>query len=468
MKRYEEYKDSGVEWIGEVPEHWESHRIDWVSQIVRGNTGFKKDELLDEGDYVALQYGKTYKVNIVDDKFNFFVNNEFYKESQVVSRGDTILISTSETIEDLGHTCYYDKERTGLIGGEQILLKPNLDLLYGKYLYRYAQCFSKESKKYAKGLKVFRYNTSDLKQIFLSIPTTSEQTQIAHYLDYKTTQIDTLIQKKERLIVLLEEERTALINEVVTGKKVWNGSEWTKPTETKDSGIEWLGEIPKDWRIKKMKYFINTTKGFAFKSDLFIDKGIPVVKASDIKDKSVKLTRKHFIDPEMSSHYSQVTLRGGDILISTVGSTPDVVNSAVGQIARVPSELNNSLLNQNTVRLEVSEPSIITQDFLFYLIQNDNYRKYLDLNAHGTANQASLKLIDILGFKMALPPIDEQKTIVDYIFGERRRIDVTYYQLNSQISLLKEYKTALISEVVTGKIDVRDEVIPTKTTETLT
>jgi type I restriction enzyme S subunit len=211
-------KDSGIEWLGEIPAHWECHRIDWITNIIRGNTGFKKDELLDNGEYVALQYGKTYKVDIVDNSFNFFVNSEFYKESQIVSKGDTILISTSETIEDLGHVCYYDNDNIGLLGGEQILLQPNRDVLYEKYLFQYARQFSLELKKYAKGLKVFRFNTSDLKQLFIAIPSIEEQVKIADFIEGEIIKIDALNHRMSKEIELLKEYKTALISEVVTGK----------------------------------------------------------------------------------------------------------------------------------------------------------------------------------------------------------------------------------------------------------
>ena len=211
-------KNSGIEWLGEIPEHWETYRIDWITNIVRGNTGFKKDELLDNGEYVALQYGKTYKVDVVDDSFNYFVNNEFYKENQIVLKGDTILISTSETIEDLGHTCFYNNENVGLLGGEQILLKPNRKVLYEKYLYQYSRQFCLGLKKYAKGLKVFRYNTNDLKQIFIAIPSIEEQIQIADFLDREIIRIESLTIKMKNEIELLIEYKTALISEVVTGK----------------------------------------------------------------------------------------------------------------------------------------------------------------------------------------------------------------------------------------------------------
>lgn len=211
-------KDSGIEWLGEIPEHWISYRLDWVTDIVRGNSAFKRDELLDTGEYVALQYGKTYKVDVVDDNFNFFVNSEFYKENQIVSKGDTILISTSETIEDLGHTCFYNNENIGLIGGEQILLKPNRKILYEKYLYQYARQFNLELKRYAKGLKVFRFNTNDVKCLFIAIPSIEEQIQIADFLDRETIRIESLVGLMGKEIELLKEYKTALISEVVTGK----------------------------------------------------------------------------------------------------------------------------------------------------------------------------------------------------------------------------------------------------------
>ncbi|WP_130276402.1 restriction endonuclease subunit S [Cecembia calidifontis] len=170
MMKYNSYKDSEIGWLGQVPNHWNNHRIDWIGSLVRGNTAFKKDELLEEGEYVALQYGKTYQVDEVNNAFQYYVNGEFFKKNQVVNHGDTILISTSETIEDLGHSCLYNREDLGLIGGEQILFKPNRKLVFGKYLYYYSKRFRTELQKYATGLKVFRFNIDDLKQIFIAIP----------------------------------------------------------------------------------------------------------------------------------------------------------------------------------------------------------------------------------------------------------------------------------------------------------
>lgn len=211
-------KDSGIEWLGEIPEHWEVKKLSGVCSFVRGNSSFKKDELLNIGNYVALQYGKTYKVDEVDENFNFYVNDGFYKNSQVVNYGDVIIISTSETIEDLGHSAFYNRKDLGLLGGEQILLKPNSTIVNGKYLYYSSKIFTKELQKYATGLKVYRFNINDLKTIYTSIPSIQEQQSIVHHIETECALIDAKTEKTKKLIDLLTEYRTALISEVVTGK----------------------------------------------------------------------------------------------------------------------------------------------------------------------------------------------------------------------------------------------------------
>lgn len=168
-------KDSGIEWLGEIPEHWNTIKLSAVCGFVRGNSSFQKDELLSEGKYVALQYGKTYKVDEVDEKYQFYVKDEFYKDSQVVKYGDIIIISTSETVEDLGHSVFYNRLDIGLLGGEQILLRPKEEIVNGKYLCYSSKVFAKELRKYATGVKVYRFNIDDLKTIYISVPPFQEQ-----------------------------------------------------------------------------------------------------------------------------------------------------------------------------------------------------------------------------------------------------------------------------------------------------
>lgn len=211
-------KDSGVEWIGEIPEGWEVKKLFGISRFVRGNSTFGKDDLLSEGEYVALQYGKCYKVSEVDKDYEFYVNNEYFKESQVANYGDTIIISTSETIDDLGHSAFFNRTDVGLLGGEQMMLKPNKDNVNGKYLYYSSKVFSKQLRKFATGIKVYRFNTNDLKTIYTPIPPIQVQTAIVAHIETQSAKIDKALKLQEQQIEKLKELKSTLIDSAVTGK----------------------------------------------------------------------------------------------------------------------------------------------------------------------------------------------------------------------------------------------------------
>lgn len=211
-------KHSGVEWIGEIPEGWEVKKLFGISRFVRGNSTFGKDDLLSVGEYVALQYGKCYKVSKVDEDYEFYVNNEYFKESQVANYGDTIIISTSETIDDLGHSAFYSRTDVGLLGGEQMMLKPNQDNVNGKYLYYSSKVFSKELRKFATGIKVYRFNTNDLKTIYTPIPPIQVQIAIVAHIETQSAKIDKAIGLQEQQIEKLKELKATLIDGAVTGK----------------------------------------------------------------------------------------------------------------------------------------------------------------------------------------------------------------------------------------------------------
>ena len=219
-------KSTNIECIGDIPIHWDMKRLFNICSFVRGNSTFGKNELLDEGKYVALQYGKTYKVEEINEQFNFYVNDEFYKSSQVVNHGDTIFVSTSETMEDLGHSVFYNRKDIGLIGGEQILLKPNKNILDGKYLFYSSKVFGQGLKKFATGIKVFRFDVYDLKTIYTPLPPLEEQLKIADYLEKTADKVNKIKEKLQAQIDTLKEYRKSLIHECVTGKKqIYKGSE---------------------------------------------------------------------------------------------------------------------------------------------------------------------------------------------------------------------------------------------------
>ncbi len=444
MIKYDTYKDSGINWLGDIPQHWENYRLDWIGKIVRGNTGLKKDELLDNGEYVALQYGKTYKVDEVNNSFNFYVNNDFYKESQIVNFGDTILISTSETIEDLGHSCLYNRVDLGLLGGEQILLKPNSKLLNEKYLYYYSKFFCKELKKYAKGLKVYRYNTNDLKNISIAIPLLKEQKTIANYLDRKTKAIDQKINLLTQKTTKYKELRKAIINQTIT-----KGLD--KNVKLKDSGIEWIGEIPKHWEVMRLKSLgrIETSSvNKKIEEDEYI---VKLVNYTDIYGNPNKEIWNSDLFMKVSAKPLQIiskSLIKGDVLFTPSSETIE----DIGVSSVIMENLNNTLYSYHTLRLRFTKK--VQLNFKKYLFNNDFVQGYLSKNATGTTR----KILGLRAFNnlpIVMPNcIKEQTAIANYLDEKTGKIDAIVSNIATQINTLKELRKTLINDVVTGKIKV--------------
>ncbi len=310
----------------------------------------------------------------------------------------------------------------------------------------------------SKGIRVNQWDLDpdEFKCIELLLPTKDEQAKIFAFLDHETAKIDTLIEEQQSLIRLLQEKRQAVISHAVT-----KGLNPNAPM--KNSGVEWLGEVPEHWKTIPLKFVVSTRKGVAFKSVDFGDTGIRVVKASDIKQKTIRAADV-FLPEAFLNDYPKAILKTGDIILSTVGSNPDVKNSAVGQVGVVPEDLNRTLLNQNTVVFDPDEKKVV-REYLFYILQTGGYRDHLDLNAHGTANQSSLSIADMLDFNIPLPPVEEQVAICNHLKEYQAKIVELGKDAGSSEFLLQERRTALISAAVTGKIDVREWSAPEPTSE---
>ena len=438
MKKYEEYKNSGVDWFREIPKNWQLKRIDEVAKIVRGNTAFKKDELLDTGSYIALQYGKTYKVDEVNELFNFYVNDEFYKSNQIVRQGDTILISTSETIEDLGHTCFYNRTALGLLGGEQLMLRPNVNLVNPKFLYYFSKYYSNEIKKYATGLKVYRYNIDDLKNILVPVFSISEQQAIANYLDAKTSAIDKKVTLLEQKIETYKKLKRTLINQTIT-----KGLRSLSEVEMKDSGISWIGQIPQHWEVKRLKDVVKIVNGYAFKSNDFSDDGLSVLRISDITKSDFSDLKKVPLFYKTLAKESKVLRE--DILMAMTGAT-------IGKNSFFNG--NDTLyLNQRVCSFRAINKNQLLPFYFSLFISSDFVQNLIKLIAGGSA-QENISKSQLEVFEIVLPPKSEQEEIANYLDSKTATIDAIVGNITKQIETLKQLRKTLINDVVTGKIKV--------------
>ncbi len=188
-----------------------------------------------------------------------------------------------------------------------------------------------------------------------------------------------------------------------------------------------IGEIPEDWEVRKLGDLVIHKKGFAFKSSWYQNSGKRIIKVSDFTTRSIDLSKTVFIDSKKAEEFLSFELKTGDLVIATVGSWPNNPASIVGKVIKVPKKANNSLLNQNSVRLRTKSNEIMNQGFLFYRLKTKDFSDYLIAGAQGSANQASITLNDIFTFELALPPIKEQK-LISKIFED----------LDSKIELLQE------------------------------
>ncbi|MDY6536602.1 restriction endonuclease subunit S [Acinetobacter faecalis] len=438
-EKYAEYKDSGVEWLEDVPKEWDIIKIKHLSSVKRGASPRPIDDpkyFDDNGEYAW--------VRIAD-----------------VSASDTYLLNTPQTMSELGSSLSVKLEPNelflsiaGTVGKPCInkikacihdgfVYFPELKIP-NKFLF-YVFAGEQAYKGLGKMGTQLNLNTDTVGDIKVALPKSIDDIQnIVDFLDHETAKIDTLIGKQEKLIELLKEKRQAVISHAVT--KGLNPD-----VAMKDSGVEWLGQVPEHWVTLPLKLGVETRKGVAFKAVDFCDFGIRVVKASDIKQKTIRESDV-FLPEKYLTEYPKAILKEGDLVLSTVGSTPDVKNSAVGQIGKVPKNLNNSLLNQNTVVFSAKKN--LDQNFLFYVVQADSYRDHLDLHAHGTANQASLNIENMLDFKISIPDLKEQKEITSYLDKKMSEYEKLELQSLEIIYLMIERRTALISSAVTGKINV--------------
>lgn len=454
-QKYAEYKDSGVEWLGEIPIHWDLFALKRsIDKCTNGFWGAEPDGINDLCVLRVADFDRdNFKINL--DKLTYRSVLPKEAESRLLKKGDLLIEKSGGGEKTLvGCVVQFDKDFPAITSNFVAKMTPNSNMDSRFLTYSFAHLYSGRVNypaiKQTTGIQNLD-SEAYLMENFC-FPSKMEQIKIANFLDYETAKIDSLIEKQQQLIELLKEKRQAVISHAVT-----KGLD--PRVKMKDSGVEWLGEVPEHWNTLPLKLCVQTRKGVAFKAVDFCDAGIRVVKASDIKQKTIRESET-FLPNSYVNEFPKAVLHTDDLILSTVGSTPDVKNSAVGQIGKVPQSLSGSLLNQNTVVFSSTE--ILDQNFLYYLVQTNSYRDHLDLNAHGTANQASLNISDMLNFMISIPELNEQVEIKNYLDKKISKVEELELKILAMSISLNERRTALISAAVTGKIDVRNWQNPTE------
>ena len=439
FRRYPEYKESGVEWIGGVPAHWEVLKVKHVG-LSNPSKNNPKTASLKEEPVVFLPMERVHTDGTIDQEltlsYSQLKNGYTYFEE-----GDILIAKVTPCFEN-GKIVHIKNLATpvGFGSTEFIVIRPDLKKVFPPFLYYILRneplrSIGKHFMSSAVGLK--RVPTEFVENFHVSIPIYQEQTQIANFLDCKTEQIDELIRIKERRIELLQEQRTALINQAVTKGLDPN-------VEMKPSSVEWIGEIPKHWTITRLKYISNipVTYGLNIESDRYTTEGIRLIRITDI-DESGDLRRNGVYLPEDCVPQEQM-LNSYDLLLSRSGAT-------VGK-SYLHLETGKYTSAGYLVRFNFNDYWI--SKFIYYVTLSHFYRNWLEQQIIISTIQ-NVNGEKYSNFQLPIPSYEEQTQIVDFLDYKTEQIDELIATEQRKIELLKEYRQSLISEAVTGKIDVR-------------
>jgi len=446
MKKYPAYKPSGIDWLGDIPEGWVVKKIKYLAE---GDDSIFTDGDWIESDNIVLDKCQIRYIttgNIGKGKYkeqgSSYITEETFKKLNCteIFTGDLLI---SRLNPPLGRCCIVPDLKTRIVTSvDNVVLRPHETYIKRFLLYAMSNTkYFEFTALIARGATMQRISRGLLGNVPLAIGTKTEQKQIAAFLDKKTAQIDTLIEKKQKMMELLKEKRSAIINHAVT--KGLNPN-----AKMKDSGIEWLGDIPEHWDIFKIAHLSDKiTNGYVGPTrNILVDKGAKYIQSLHIKKGTIDFHKPYYVTQEWSEKHKRSELKKDDLLIVQTG--------AIGEVAIVPASFEGA--NCHALILLQTKPKYDSKFIFRSLTSHYGNNKLLSVKTgalHPHLNSTYVKDI-----KLCVPPYAEQQQNASFLDKKTAQIDNFVEITNKQIALLKEYRTALISEVVTGKIDVTDEV----------
>ncbi|MEX9213339.1 restriction endonuclease subunit S [Providencia rettgeri] len=445
-KAYPEYKDSGVEWLGKIPTHWKISKLRYQFSFGKGLT-ITKEHLQDDG-IPCVNYGEIhskYGFEVDPQKHSLkFVSDKYLKDnsSSLLIKGDVVFADTSEDIDGSGNFTQLVSDTTTFAGYHTIIARPFKRENSRFYAYLLDCKELRTQVRHAvKGVKVFSITQAILRSLSIWLPTENEQERIAAFLDHEIAKIDNLIEKQQQLIELLKEKRQAVISHAVT-----KGLNPDVPM--KDSGVEWLGEIPEHWEMKRLAYLGSARNGLTYSPENITDKesGILVLRSSNIQNSNLCFDDNVYVNSDISK---QFLVKENDLLICSrngsrnlIGKNALITKAAEGMAFGAFMAIFRSQINT----------------YIFWVLNSQLFDYQSGSFLTSTINQ--LTIANLNSMKIPVPSLKEQKEIEQYLSKKNNNFIELVNKVNNSIAILQERRTALISAAVTGKIDVRDWVAP--------
>ncbi|CCF11166.1 restriction endonuclease subunit S [Pantoea ananatis] len=446
-KAYPEYKDSGVEWLGKVPLNWQIHSL---KRAVDGCTnGVWGEEPDDKHDLIVLRVADFDRQSFKISDLKLTTRSILPKDrgSRLLKQGDLLIEKSGGGDKTLvGCVVLFDKKYEAVTSNFVAKMTPR-DSYDGHFLtYAFSQLYAGKvnypSIKQTTGIQNLDADAYLMEKF--CFPPKHEQRNIAGFLDHETAKIDNLIAKQQQLIELLKEKRQAVISHAVT-----KGLNPDVPM--KDSGVEWLGEVPEHWTIKRLKHIApKVGVGLVINPSTYTkDEGVYFIFGGDVKEFGFDLTKTRRISPQDSNKLLPSRLNSRDLVSVRVG------------YPGITSVVTDDLEGSNCASIIIIRRGSYNSDWLCAAMNVWVGRQQVDLASYGAA-QKQFNVSDAIEFVFPVPPINEQNDIAYFVQKTLKKFDDLTQKALKQIELLQERRTALISSAVTGKIDVRDWVAPEK------
>jgi type I restriction enzyme S subunit len=436
LKPYPAMKDSGVEWLGEVPAHWEVQRLrNLVDMRVSNVDKHTKDG---EEPVRLCNYVDVYKNDYIHPSMGLMGATATRDEVERfhLAVGDVLITKDSEAWNDIGVPALVCETAADLVSGYHLaLLRPFEKHLSGEYLLRALQSTAVQYQFHVEARGVTRYGLSHaaIKSVWLSAPPLPEQADIVRFLDYADRRIRRYIRAKQKLIKLLEEQKQAIIHRAVT-----RGLDPDMPT--KDSGVEWLGEVPEHWGFDRGKYYFRE------------------VDVRSIAGEEELLSVSHLTGVTPRSQKNITMFKAESYVGSKVCAKGQIaVNTMWAWMAAIGVSKFHGLVSPSYHTYEQLGSGAFADEYLDLLLRSNLYKMFYTINSSGiTTSRLRLYPDDFLNIRFLCPPHDEQNAIIDWLHDAIADIDSAIKRADREIELLSEYRTRMLADVVTGKLDVRE------------
>jgi type I restriction enzyme S subunit len=441
---YPEYKNSGVEWLGKIPAHWEVRRLKIIASVQLSNVDKKSVE--GQESVKLCNYVDVYYNDFISSDMDFMPATATPEQVRRFSlqAGDVLITKDSESWTDIAVSALVISDLPNVLCGYHLaLVRPTQEDTGGFLAKAFSAIGPRDQFQIAaNGITRFGLGGDAIRTSMFAMPPIQEQRAITYFLDRGTARIDELIEKKGRLIELLQEKRMALITQAVT--------KGLNPTVLmKDSGVEWLGKIPAHWEVKRLRHVGAAIIGLTYEPEEVVgpNEGILVLRASNVYDGHIVLDDKIFVKRLVPDRL--ITKKGDILICSRSGS-----RALIGKSAKI----DNSLVGL-TFGAFMTVFRSVCNDYLFYAFNSTLFNYQSGAFLTSTINQ--LTLGNLNSFTIPVPPSIEQFAITAFLDREIAKIDALVSRIREVITHLREYRGALVSAAVTGKIDVRTESVET-------